>query len=68
MKLKKIIHAVDSHTCGEPTRVIVGGLPRLKYKGRYFARKVFIMFAMIPVSFTPLSVKNRLMDLTISLL
>lgn len=29
MKLSRLIHVVDSHTCGEPTRVVVGGLPHI---------------------------------------
>lgn len=27
MKFSKSLHAVDSHTMGEPTRIIIGGLP-----------------------------------------
>ena len=30
MKIGKMVAAVDSHTCGEPTRIIVGGAPVLK--------------------------------------
>ena len=29
MKFFKSIHAVDSHTAGEPTRIIIGGLPNI---------------------------------------
>ncbi len=29
MKFNKSIHAVDSHTMGEPTRVVVGGIPSI---------------------------------------
>lgn len=30
MRIKKLIAVIDSHTCGEPTRVVVGGAPLLK--------------------------------------
>lgn len=30
MKFSKSIHAVDSHTAGEATRVVVGGIPNIK--------------------------------------
>jgi len=30
MKLSKMINAIDTHTMGEPTRVITGGIPNLK--------------------------------------
>ncbi|MFA5865139.1 MAG: proline racemase family protein [Phycisphaerae bacterium] len=30
MKVKRIIRVVDSHTAGEPTRIIVDGFPRVK--------------------------------------
>lgn len=30
MKLSKSIYAVDTHTMGEPTRVIVGGIPKVE--------------------------------------
>lgn len=29
MKFSRSIHAVDSHTMGEPTRVVVGGIPQI---------------------------------------
>ncbi len=32
MKLSRMINAIDSHTMGEPTRIVVGGLPNLKGK------------------------------------
>lgn len=32
MQFSKGIHAIDSHTAGEPTRIIVGGLPIIKGK------------------------------------
>lgn len=32
MKFSKSIQAVDSHTMGEPTRVVVGGIPAIKGK------------------------------------
>lgn len=32
MKFSRSLHAVDSHTMGEPTRVIVGGLPSIPGK------------------------------------
>ena len=37
MKVGKLVAVVDSHTCGEPTRVVVGGAPVLK--GRNMADK-----------------------------
>ena len=30
MKFSKGIHAVDSHTMGEPTRIVIGGIPQIK--------------------------------------
>ena len=24
------LHAIDSHTAGEPTRIIIGGIPNIK--------------------------------------
>ncbi|KEJ93555.1 proline racemase family protein [Synergistes jonesii] len=30
MKVGKLVAVVDSHTCGEPTRIVVGGAPVLK--------------------------------------
>lgn len=41
MKLIKSVYAVDTHTAGEPTRVIVGGIPKIegstmKQKKEYF--------------------------------
>ena len=32
MKISKLVPAVDSHTCGEPTRIILGGAPQFKGK------------------------------------
>lgn len=32
MRLKRVIFAVDSHTMGEPTRIVVGGIPHLPGK------------------------------------
>ena len=32
MKFIRDIHAVDSHTMGEPTRVVIGGIPNIKGK------------------------------------
>jgi len=37
MKISKTINAIDSHTMGEPTRIVVGGIPKLK--GRTMAEK-----------------------------
>lgn len=30
MKFSRSIHAIDSHTAGEPTRIVVGGIPNIK--------------------------------------
>lgn len=32
MKVTKMVAAIDSHTCGEPTRIIIGGAPIFKGK------------------------------------
>ena len=32
MKLSRMINAIDSHTMGEPTRIVVGGVPNIKGK------------------------------------
>jgi len=32
MKFSKSIHAVDSHTAGEATRIVVGGVPKIPGK------------------------------------
>ncbi len=32
MKFSKSIHAIDSHTMGEPTRVVIGGVPNIPGK------------------------------------
>lgn len=32
MKFEKTIHAIDSHTMGEPTRIVVGGIPVIQGK------------------------------------
>ncbi len=37
MKIKKSIHAIDSHTMGEPTRIITSGIPKIP--GRTIAEK-----------------------------
>ena len=29
MKTSRNIHAVDSHTMGEPTRIVIGGIPKI---------------------------------------
>ena len=30
MKFSRSIHAIDSHTMGEPTRIVTGGIPNIK--------------------------------------
>lgn len=30
MKISRVINAIDSHTMGEPTRIVVGGIPNVK--------------------------------------
>lgn len=37
MRVNKLVAAIDSHTCGEPTRIIIGGAP--VFKGRNMAEK-----------------------------
>jgi len=37
MAIKKSIHAIDSHTVGEPTRIITSGIPKIP--GRTMAEK-----------------------------
>lgn len=37
MRVGRLVAAVDSHTCGEPTRIVIGGAPPLK--GRSMADK-----------------------------
>lgn len=32
MKVSKVITAVDSHTAGEPTRIVVSGIPNIPGK------------------------------------
>ena len=32
MKFSRYIHAIDSHTAGEPTRVVIGGIPNIPGK------------------------------------
>ena len=32
MKIKKSIHAIDSHTMGEPTRIVTSGMPKIHGK------------------------------------
>ena len=32
MKFSRSIHAVDSHTAGEATRVVIGGIPNIPGK------------------------------------
>jgi proline racemase len=34
MRIERMISAVDTHVCGEPGGVIVGGIPRRRYLGR----------------------------------
>lgn len=29
MKIKKTFHTIDTHTCGEPTRNVIGGIPHI---------------------------------------
>lgn len=29
MKIKKTFHTIDTHTCGEPTRNVIGGIPKI---------------------------------------
>ena len=41
MNARKIIHTVDTHTCGEPTRTIVGGV--LKIPGKTMEEKMKYM-------------------------
>ena len=41
MRKSKFIHCIDSHTAGEPTRLVIDGLPvikgnNLKQKTKYF--------------------------------
>ena len=53
MKINKFVSVVDSHTCGEPTRVVLSGAPMLKgncmtekwmdFKKNYDAFRRFIM-------------------------
>ena len=35
--MKKLIECIDSHTCGEPTRLVISGLPKIK--GRNIKQK-----------------------------
>ncbi len=37
MKLTNSLHAIDSHTMGEPTRIVVGGIPKIP--GKIMAEK-----------------------------
>jgi len=44
-KFKKMISAVDSHTAGEPTRIVIGGIPNIpgrsiEEKKKYFQKKL----------------------------
>lgn len=32
MKFSRSIQAIDSHTMGEPTRIVTGGIPNIKGK------------------------------------
>ena len=32
MKIKKTFHTIDTHTCGEPTRNVLGGIPKIPGK------------------------------------
>ena len=45
MRKSKFIHCIDSHTAGEPTRLVIDGLPvikgnNLKQKTKYFSNKL----------------------------
>ena len=38
MKIKKTFHTIDTHTCGEPTRNVLGGIPKIpgkKHRRKY---------------------------------
>lgn len=44
MDVRKAIHTIDTHTCGEPTRTVVGGVPKIpgktmEEKMEYMARE-----------------------------
>lgn len=41
MRFIKSIHAIDSHTMGEPTRILVSGIPTIKGKTMY-EKKVYL--------------------------
>ena len=32
MKIRKTFHTIDTHTCGEPTRNVIGGIPNIPGK------------------------------------
>lgn len=32
MRIKKTFHTIDTHTCGEPTRNVIGGIPKIPGK------------------------------------
>ena len=32
MKAKKMFRTIDTHTCGEPTRTVIGGIPPIPGK------------------------------------
>ncbi|MBA7584369.1 Proline racemase [subsurface metagenome] len=45
LKIKRIVQCVDTHSCGEPSRVVVGGIPRvigesMKEKYEYFKKNL----------------------------
>ena len=48
MKFSKSIHAVDSHTAGEATRIVVGGVPKIPGKSmpekKHGLRTIWIIF------------------------
>ena len=41
MKIERIISVVDSHTSGEPTRVVTGGLPPIPGETMYEKKEFF---------------------------
>lgn len=41
MKFQNILYTVDTHTAGEPTRIVLSGLPKIKGKTVFEKRKYF---------------------------
>ena len=41
LKFKNILYTVDTHTAGEPTRIVLSGLPKIKGKTVFEKRKYF---------------------------